>query len=89
VNHVFFDGAASRFSSDRIADALFDRGTLGLNWWATRRWKLGFDYGLIELDRKGLTGVTALQPVTCDVRCATMVGREDTRRRTRYVARST
>jgi phosphate-selective porin len=45
--------------ADRLVDGgVFDRGTLGLNWWATRRWKIGFDYGLIELDRKGLTGVT-------------------------------
>ncbi len=27
------------------------KGTLGLNWWATRRWKFGFDYGVTDLDR--------------------------------------
>jgi phosphate-selective porin len=41
-----------------VAGGLFDRTTIGLNWWATRRWKLGFDYGYIQLDRDGLTGVT-------------------------------
>jgi hypothetical protein len=35
-----------------------DRGTIGLNWWATRRWKIGFDYGVINLDRDGLHGLT-------------------------------
>jgi phosphate-selective porin len=41
-----------------IAGGIFDRGTIGINWWATRRWKVGFDYGLIKLDRDGLNGLT-------------------------------
>lgn len=44
---------------DRLVDGgIFDRGTIGLNWWATRRWKIGFDYGLINLNRAGLDGLT-------------------------------
>jgi phosphate-selective porin len=45
--------------ADRAVDGgLFDRGTAGINWWATRRWKVGFDYGLIELNRFGIKGRT-------------------------------
>ena len=52
-----------RYSHVDLADQMVDGGrfrrqTLGLNWWATRRWKLGFDYGLIRLARSGLTGTT-------------------------------
>jgi len=52
-----------RYSHVDIDDGLarggvFDRGTAGINWWATRRWKIGFDYGLIELDRGGRSGIT-------------------------------
>jgi phosphate-selective porin len=44
---------------DALVDGgLVDRWTAGINWWATRRWKLGFDYGLIELDRFDTRGVT-------------------------------
>jgi phosphate-selective porin len=52
-----------RYSHVDIEDALvdggvFDRWTAGINWWATRRWKHGFDYGHITLDRAGLVGIT-------------------------------
>jgi phosphate-selective porin OprO/OprP len=52
-----------RYSHVDVDDALvhggiFDRGTIGLNWWATRRWKAGFDYGLIDLNRDGVNGIT-------------------------------
>ena len=44
---------------DRTVDGgVFDRYTIGINWWATRRWKIGFDYGHIDLDRSGLSGIT-------------------------------
>jgi hypothetical protein len=44
---------------DRLVDGgIFDRATVGINWWATRRWKIGFDYGLINLDRMGISGAT-------------------------------
>ena len=53
----------TRYSHVDVDDALvhggmFDRGTIGINWWATRRWKVGFDYGLIGLNRDGLYGHT-------------------------------
>ncbi len=41
-----------------IDGGIFSRATVGLNWWATRRWKFGFDYGLIDHDRLGLSGRT-------------------------------
>jgi phosphate-selective porin OprO/OprP len=45
--------------SDRLVDGgIFDRETVGINWWATRRWKIGFHYGDIALDRFGVKGVT-------------------------------
>jgi phosphate-selective porin len=52
-----------RYSHVDVDDALvqggiFDRGTVGINWWATRRWKVGLDYGLINLNRFSLNGVT-------------------------------
>jgi phosphate-selective porin OprO/OprP len=31
---------------------------VGLNWWATRRWKFGVGWGHTWLDRFGKTGVT-------------------------------
>jgi phosphate-selective porin len=52
-----------RYSHVDVADAaidggIFDRTTIGINWWATRRWKVGFDYGYIDLERRGLNGIT-------------------------------
>jgi phosphate-selective porin len=45
--------------ADRLVDGgVFDRVTAGINWWATRRWKIGFDYGFITLERSGIGGVT-------------------------------
>jgi hypothetical protein len=29
-----------------------------VNWFATKRWKLGFGYGNVDLDRSGLRGRT-------------------------------
>jgi len=34
----------------------FDRVMVGLNWWATTRWKFGASYGHTWLDRAGLNG---------------------------------
>ncbi|MBL9136149.1 MAG: hypothetical protein JNK85_09790 [Verrucomicrobiales bacterium] len=53
----------ARFShvdlDDRTVDGgEFDKTYLGLNWWATRRWKLGFGWGRTWLDRSNLDGVT-------------------------------
>src|SRR5262249_14509388 len=54
---------AARYSrvdlDDRLVDGgTFDRGTVGLNWWATRRWRLGVNYGVTNLDRFGVHGLT-------------------------------
>ena len=53
----------ARFSHEDLDDGAvqggkFDKTYLGLNWWATRRWKLGFGWGHTWLDRFGTTGVT-------------------------------
>jgi phosphate-selective porin len=50
-SHIDMDDA-------QVTGGIFDRGTVGISWWATRRWKLGFDYGLIDLNRAGLSGIT-------------------------------
>jgi phosphate-selective porin len=52
-----------RYSHVDVADrqidgGIFDRETVGLNWWATRRWKFGIDYGHIDLKRAGSIGTT-------------------------------
>ena len=36
----------------------YDKTYLGINWWATRRWKLGFGWGRTWLDRFSTTGHT-------------------------------
>jgi phosphate-selective porin OprO and OprP len=46
-----------------LEDAAVDGGTmdgwwLGVNWWATRRWKASIGYGNIDLDRFGIEGHT-------------------------------
>ena len=41
-----------------VAGGLMDKTALGVNWWATRRWKIGFDYGLTDLDRFDTHGWT-------------------------------
>jgi phosphate-selective porin len=41
-----------------IAGGTMDKGAFGFNWWATRRWKVGFDYGLTNLGRFGTHGWT-------------------------------
>jgi len=52
-----------RFSHVDLDDGVvqggkFDQTYLGINWWATRRWKFGFGWGHTKLDRFGTTGVT-------------------------------
>ncbi|MCW5558706.1 MAG: hypothetical protein KIT22_12870 [Verrucomicrobiae bacterium] len=42
----------------RVQGGAFDKTYLGVNWWATRRWKLGFGWGHTWLDRFGTTGNT-------------------------------
>ena len=53
----------ARFSHVDLEDGAvqggtFDKTYLGLNWWATRRWKMGLGWGRIWLDRFGIAGLT-------------------------------
>jgi len=53
----------ARFSHVDLNDGVvqggsFDKTYLGINWWATRKWKAGFGWGRTWLDRFGTTGVT-------------------------------
>ncbi len=53
----------ARFSHVDLDDGVvqggtFDKTYLGINWWATRRWKFGFGWGHTWLDRFTKTGVT-------------------------------
>jgi phosphate-selective porin OprO and OprP len=53
----------ARFSMVDLDDGAVRGGTfyktyLGINWWATRRWKLGFGWNHTWLDRFGTTGET-------------------------------
>jgi len=52
-----------RFSHVDLTDSAVQGGTfdntyVGINWWATRRWKLGAGWGRTWLDRFGKSGVT-------------------------------
>ena len=52
-----------RFGRVNLDDAGIEGGRMekwyvGLNWWATRRWKMSVGYGDIELDRFGAVGIT-------------------------------
>lgn len=46
------------FDNATVSGGKFDKTYLGINWWATRRWKVGFGWGHTWLDRFGTTGVT-------------------------------
>lgn len=53
----------ARFSHEDLNDGMvqggkFDKAYLGINWWATRRWKVGLGWGRTWLDRFAKTGVT-------------------------------
>jgi phosphate-selective porin OprO/OprP len=50
-SHVDLDDGAVQGGS-------FDKTYLGINWWATRRWKFGIGWGHTWLDRFGTTGNT-------------------------------
>ena len=52
-----------RYADVNLTDGLVDGGSfrrtdLGLNWWATQRWKAGLHWGHVWLDRFGTTGET-------------------------------
>lgn len=42
----------------QVPGGKMDKTTAGLNWWATRRWKFGVDYGMTDLDRFDVRGRT-------------------------------
>lgn len=42
----------------QVRGGRFQRTDLGVNWWATTRWKFGAVWGRVWLDRKDLDGVT-------------------------------
>ncbi|MBK0369140.1 porin [Flavobacterium agrisoli] len=44
--------------SKNIHGGLNNRYDLGLNWWATQYWKAGMVYGISNLEKDGITGVT-------------------------------
>lgn len=53
----------ARYASVDLADGPVDGGSfrrtdLGVNWWATQRWKAGLMWGHVWLDRFGTTGET-------------------------------
>jgi phosphate-selective porin OprO and OprP len=50
-SHIDLDGGS-------VSGGSFDKTYLGINWWATRRWKFGIGWGHTWLDRFGLTGNT-------------------------------
>ena len=50
-SHVDLDSGTIRGGS-------FDKTYLGINWWASTQWKLGFGWGRTWLDRFGTTGIT-------------------------------
>lgn len=55
--------AVARVGRVDLADGRVDGGEmdgwwLGMNWWATRRWKASVGYGNIDLDKGGITGTT-------------------------------
>jgi len=55
--------AVARVGRVDLADGRVDGGKmngwwLGMNWWATRRWKASIGYGNIDLDKTGITGTT-------------------------------
>ena len=41
-----------------IRGGSMEKWGVGLNWWATRRWKMSVSYGDIELDRFDVVGTT-------------------------------
>jgi len=43
-----------------IHGGLLDKGTLGVNWYVNRFWKLGVDGGIVNLDRANLNGQTSM-----------------------------
>ena len=55
---ALFESSHVDVADGPVDGGVMDRATIGINWWATRRWKLGVDYGAINLNGFGLDGVT-------------------------------
>ena len=43
-----------------VDGGVLDKWYLGVNWWASRQWKVGVGYGIATLDRGGQTGRTGI-----------------------------
>jgi len=41
-----------------VKGGILHKGLVGLNWWASRQWRISFAYGLADLNRKNLSGIT-------------------------------
>lgn len=52
--------ADAELQDSQVAGGRFQRWDLGLNWWATTRWKFGLVYGNVRLDRDGTRGQTEM-----------------------------
>jgi phosphate-selective porin OprO and OprP len=44
--------------SRNIQGGINSRGTFGMNWWATQYWKFGFNYGISNLYKNDIVGIT-------------------------------
>jgi len=45
-------------TTKHIDGGVLNRVSFGFNWWATQYWKAGLSYGVTNLEKMGLTGVT-------------------------------
>jgi hypothetical protein len=57
------NAAVGRLGYVDLDDTLIKGGKMrtryaGMNWWASRQWKLGVGYGLADLDKSNTTGRT-------------------------------
>jgi len=41
-----------------VNGGILHKGLLAVNWWASQQWRISFGYGLADLNRKNLSGVT-------------------------------
>jgi phosphate-selective porin len=55
---LWFRFGRVNLDSRNISGGINTRGTLGLNWWASQYWKLGFNYGISNLLKDESIGIT-------------------------------
>ncbi|PTT13304.1 hypothetical protein DBR27_04865 [Flavobacterium sp. HMWF030] len=55
---IFARVGANDLETKEIHGGINNRYDLGLNWWATQYWKAGLVYGIGNLEKDGITGVT-------------------------------